>query len=431
MDFDSSDSSWDSDYSASEDEALQLMLLEDQMSDSDESEEIVIRTRSANVDRRRQLYHRLLFEDYWGPNPVYSNEAFRRRFRMPIGLFNEIVERIQQTDSYFVQKRDVCKLLGFSALQKVAAAIQMLATGIAADMQDDKYRMAETTGLENLKRFCLAIDAAYGQEALRKPTAEDLQQILERSDSDGWPGCIGSIDCMHWAWKNCPSSWKGMFKGKEDGATVVLEAIADHSCRFWHFFFGMPGSLNDINVLDRSPLHHDAINGKSPAVSYKVNGNTYDVPYWLADGIYPNHHCFVKSSPNSASRKHQLFSAEQEKKRKDVERAFGILQARFHVLTVPCRLWSRDAMRSVIKCCVILHNMIIDYEKKNNQESAYIQDRSYRPSEPFTVTSRNASLPLTTAEKVIAFTQIKNTNLHHRLREDLANHQWALHGAKE
>ena len=58
----------------------------------------------------------------------------------------------------------------------------------------------------------------------------------------------------HWEWKNCPSAWKGMFQGKSGVPTVVLEAIADHTTRFWHFNFGSPGALNDINVLDRSPL---------------------------------------------------------------------------------------------------------------------------------------------------------------------------------
>ena len=108
---------------------------------------------------------------------------------MPIGLFNEIVERIQSVDCYFQQKRNACRLLGFSPVQKACAAIHMLATGIAAEMVNDKYRMAESTALENLKRFCLAIDTIYGEEALRHPTAEDLKVFLQESSEQSWPGC--------------------------------------------------------------------------------------------------------------------------------------------------------------------------------------------------------------------------------------------------
>jgi hypothetical protein len=68
------------------------------------------------------------------------------------------------------------------------------------------------------------------------------------------PGCIGSIDGMHWAWKNCPTGWAGQFKGKEKKPTMVLEAVASKNLRIWHAFFGNPGALNDINILQRSHL---------------------------------------------------------------------------------------------------------------------------------------------------------------------------------
>jgi hypothetical protein len=424
------------DSSASEEDMLLLMMLEDESDDDALLQQGPKRGGSLpgkrpNKDRRRQLFHQLLYDDYWGANPTYDADDFRRRFRMPIGLFNEIVEKIQLCDSYFVRKRDACRLLGFSALQKVSAAIRMLATGIASDMQDDHFRMGESTGLECLQLFCAAIDKMYGEEALRAPTVDDLNRILDESLAAGWPGCLGSIDCMHWAWKNCPSGWKGMFKGKESGATVVLEAIADHSCRFWHFFFGMPGSLNDINVLDRSPLHKEALKGKAPQVTYQVNGYDYHVPYWLADGIYPAHHCFVKSIHNPTSRKQKLFSTMQEAKRKDIERAFGILQSRFHVLTTGCRFWSREFMHSVIKCCVILHNLIIDYEREHGEDSTYINDAQYAPNHPFTVVSRERAQPPSTSEQVAVLSTIQNPDMHRRLRNDLMSHLWEFYGAHD
>jgi len=96
---------------------------------------------------------------------------------------------------------------------------------------------------------------------MRRPTAADMTALLERSQSLGWPGMLGSIDCCHLAWKNCPKAWAGQYQGKEGRPTVILEAIADTYGRIWHCFFGMPGANNDINVLDNSPLLFDAIHG--------------------------------------------------------------------------------------------------------------------------------------------------------------------------
>jgi hypothetical protein len=66
----------------------------------------------------------------------------------------------------------------------------------------------------------------------------------------------------------------------------VLEAVADQSLWIWHAFFGMPGSNNDVNVLDRSPLVIDMLRGPSEYLTFIVNGNQFSQYYLLADGIY-------------------------------------------------------------------------------------------------------------------------------------------------
>ena len=71
------------------------------------------------------------------------------------------------------------------------------------------------------------------------------------------------------------SEWEGVFTGKESYPTVKLGAVADIRCRFRHFLFGLPGSLNDINHLDRSHLQNDMVNGNAYSVKYKLNGNEY------------------------------------------------------------------------------------------------------------------------------------------------------------
>lgn len=82
---------------------------------------------------------------------------------------------------------------------------------------------------------------------------------------------------------------------KSKKPTIVLEAVADFELWIWHAFFGLPGSRNDINVLDRSPLFKEYTHGHAPDVNFTVNGNAYDMGYYLADGIYPTYATFVKT----------------------------------------------------------------------------------------------------------------------------------------
>uniref|UniRef100_A0A0D3AS79 DDE Tnp4 domain-containing protein n=1 Tax=Brassica oleracea var. oleracea TaxID=109376 RepID=A0A0D3AS79_BRAOL len=135
----------------------------------------------------------------------------------------------------------------------------------------------------------------YEQEYLRAPTQDDLQKILHVSEMRGFPGMIGSIDCMHWEWKNCPTVWEGQFtRGDKGTTTVILEAVASHDLWIWHAFFGCLGTLNDLNVLDRSPVFDDVEQGNTPRVKFFVNQRSYDMAYYLADGIYPSYPTFVK-----------------------------------------------------------------------------------------------------------------------------------------
>ena len=78
---------------------------------------------------------------------------------------------------------------------------------------------------------------------------------------------LGSIDCMHWQWKNCPVAWKGQFtRGDQGVPTIMLEAFASADLWIWHAFFGVAGSNNDINVLNQSPVFNDVLYGYAPDV---------------------------------------------------------------------------------------------------------------------------------------------------------------------
>jgi len=164
----------------------------------------------------------------------------------------------------------------------------MLAYGSPADQLDEVLKIAASICLEILGNFAIRVIECFGQEYLRHPTSDELEKFLQENEARGFPGMLGSIDCMHWAWKNCPKGWAGMFtRGDKGVPTMILEAVATRDLRIWHAFFGTAGSQNDINVLNKSPLFIQAIKGEAPAVHYNVNGTQYDMGYYLADKIYP------------------------------------------------------------------------------------------------------------------------------------------------
>ncbi|GKC76353.1 ALP1-like protein isoform X1 [Tanacetum coccineum] len=145
--------------------------------------------------------------------------------------------------------------------------------------------------------------------------------------------------------------------------TIMLEAVASQDLWIWHAFFGVAGANNDINVLDNSPLFDDLLNDTAPVVPYVVNGVGYEKGYYLADGIYPQWATFVKSFTVANDAKHAYFKKRQEGARKDVERAFGVLQGRWGIIQQPARSYHVNTLRRVMYSCIILHNMILKDQK--------------------------------------------------------------------
>ncbi|XP_076898267.1 uncharacterized protein LOC143551803 [Bidens hawaiensis] len=137
----------------------------------------------------------------------------------------------------------------------------------------------------------------YAPNYLRTPNFNDLERIYEvHARVHGLPGMIGSIDCMHWEWANCPTAWRGQYTpGNQKRPTVSLQAISSYDLWIWSAFFGVVGSNNDINVLEQAPVMEGYISNTIPIASFWRNDNHYQGGYYLGDGIYPEYAIIMKT----------------------------------------------------------------------------------------------------------------------------------------
>ncbi len=231
---------------------------------------------SKNLKRRKKS---TWITDYLGTSPVYTPLLFRRRFAVPRTLFQRLrSDLLIHNPGFWKQRRRGVGALGHSTEQRLLSALRILSSGCSADSLDDGSVMSEQCVLDSIRTFCNDVISLYGPRFLnRRPTQSELSSISKDYKAVGFPGCIGSVDCMKLFWKNCPYYEKGqLLNSKESSklATIVCEAWCDHDLYCWNWYPGRAGTNNDLTVLYSSPLFRDIFNGL-----FKLSSNdVYTIP---------------------------------------------------------------------------------------------------------------------------------------------------------
>ncbi|XP_010229580.1 uncharacterized protein LOC100827624 [Brachypodium distachyon] len=182
----------------------------------------------------------------------------------------------------------------------------------------------------------------------------------------------------------------------------------------------------NLRIIVQDRLFQRFTSRTAPELEYVVNANKHTMGYYLADGIYPSWSTFVKTISNPEGNKKKHFATVQEAVRKDVERAFGVLQARFVMVRGPARWWDKKTLWYIMTACVILHNMIIDDERGEDVDFEYDQD----DTEVLTKADYEGRDPLVLPKFLAIHKRIQSRHTHDQLRDDLVEHLWARHGAQ-
>uniref|UniRef100_A0A0D3CWD1 DDE Tnp4 domain-containing protein n=1 Tax=Brassica oleracea var. oleracea TaxID=109376 RepID=A0A0D3CWD1_BRAOL len=167
--------------------------------------------------------------------------------------------------------------------------------------------------------------------------SNEVHYFREKTDALG----RNSLTPLH----KCTASIRVLAYGSAADTVDEYLRLGETTTRLCVEYF-VEGTLNDINVLDRSPVFDDIINGQVLNVTFFVNGREYHMAYYLTD-----------------ESEAVLFAKKQEAARKDVERAFGVLQARFAIVKNPALFWDKVKIGNIMRACIILHNMIVEDER--------------------------------------------------------------------
>jgi hypothetical protein len=128
----------------------------------------------------------------------------------------------------------------------------------------------------------------FRDEFLHRPTVADTQRLLDKAEEHGFPSILGSIDCIHRQWHAFPVGWHDQFTW---GTSNILQSSLKLLFLMTvgsSMLVLVAGSNNDINVHNQSLLFVDVIRGRTPEVSFTINGREHHMGYYLTDGIYPS-----------------------------------------------------------------------------------------------------------------------------------------------
>jgi hypothetical protein len=211
---------------------------------------------------------------WWGRlnSPACSDAEFRRAFRMSRRTFDALCDELSAVVA--------CRGDNAAAIpvqQRVAVCLWHLATG--EPFREVSSRMSTCRSI--VLQVCAALATALLPEAVRWPL--EFQVVSSRFQAlSGIPGVVGAV-CTDRIPIRPPkehaseylhrlSDSEGRGNNKASSYSVAVQAVVDANGLFMDISIGLPGSLSDADVLERSVLHANCVAGLLGNDQYRLLG---------------------------------------------------------------------------------------------------------------------------------------------------------------
>lgn len=334
--------------------------------------------RSEKIKKHRKVYPRkdpkttTWYTDYVMNNGgTFSNpdhrdgKLFRLRFRVPYSKYQWMVDECRR-EGWWVENPDAFDRPGAPIELLILGTLRLLGRGWVFD---DIYE-ATRISIPVLRAFYHKFTKHYAtdlrEEWIRAPTDEEVEETMRLYEQSGFPGAIGSIDCVHVWWDRCPVNIANVCLGKEKYPTLAWQVVVNHKRRILSVSRSHYGAENDLTIARYDQFIMDMHWGhKYKDVEfelYNAHGNTEKITglCLLCDGGY--HLWRILQCPIrwSSVVEEKRWSRWLESLRKDVECTFGILKGRFRILKCGIRMQKRELLHNTFITCCVIHNMLLD-----------------------------------------------------------------------
>jgi DDE superfamily endonuclease len=309
-----------------------------------------------------------------GCRPWLNDNEFLRKFRMSVEAFKYILDRVKD---HVVFSNQSFKSQAPPAHQ-LAVLLHYLGQSSSGG-NNAQLRNIFSTGYGTnecyKKRACIAI-RSLRDTVIKWPDAEERNVIARRIlDAYDWVNCIGIMDGTLFPLSRAPESKDAPdYHGRKFAYSISTLIVNDDRRKIRYYLSGFPGSVHDNRVFNTSLLAQNPTN---------YFGKNY---FLVADSAYKCSSIvvssFKKPQGTELSPEHEHFNGYLAKLRITSEHTIGILKARFPFLrSIPMKITDeRKSLKSVLRmidCCIILHNLLIDFNKDEDDiPDDWIEDDS-------------------------------------------------------
>ena len=220
--------------------------------------------------------------------------------------------------------------------------------------------------IRNYIKNCLKAILKLQHQTIYWPSQSERDEMKQRLMATGFRHCVGIIDGTLVCLDRRPAHHHECYYSRKSDYSINCTIVCDDLCRVTYFLAGWPGSVHDNRVFRNTDLF------QNKAKYFSTN------EYLLGDSAYSSNQIMVQAFKKTKGQadlpqRKERFNTFLAEVRITSEHCIGMIKGRFPSMR-RLNVWIKDGKKQVkhivelITSCIIIHNLMIDYDDKIPQE---------------------------------------------------------------